>query len=203
MKFHHVTWCSFAAAPIWRTHFVWRAPLALFLLYLNFFPTVNSMTHTLLKTSPRYLMQLRCCTLCDAQTLCGELRSLFFYCTLNSFPTVNSLPTVNSVTHALRLRPMWRTHYVWWAPLNLFLLYHELFSDHELFTNRKFHDARTLAPPHVMHSLRVASSACSFSIVPWTLLQPWTLYRPWAPWCTHCRKLRHVSWRRGHFAPPP
>merc|ERR1712081_70038 len=47
-------------------------------------------------------MQLRCCTLCDARTACGNLHSLFFYCTVNSFPTMNSLLTVNSVTHALQ-----------------------------------------------------------------------------------------------------
>ena len=80
---------------------------------------------------------------CDARTLCGELRLLFFYCTVNSFLTMNSLPTVNSVTHALRLRPMWRTHYVWRAPLALFLLHRELFSDRELFTNCELHDSRT------------------------------------------------------------
>ena len=68
---------------------------------------------------------------CDARTLWGELRLLFFYCTMNSFPTVNSLPTVNSMMHTLQLHPMYCTHYVWRAPLALFLLYHELFSDHQ------------------------------------------------------------------------
>ena len=48
----------------------------------------------------------------------------------------------------------------------LFLLYHELFSDRELFTNRELRDTRTLAQPHVMHELRLASSAYPFSIVP-------------------------------------
>ena len=38
---------------------------------------------------------------CDACIARGELCSLFFYWTVNSFPTVNSLPTVNSVKHAL------------------------------------------------------------------------------------------------------
>ena len=33
--------------------------------------------------------------------------------------------------------------YVWRALLALFLLYHELFSDHELFTDCDLHDART------------------------------------------------------------
>ena len=80
-------------------------------------------------------------------------------------------------------------HYVWRALLVLFLLYcelfsdrelfpdcelfsdhelfcdRELFSDHELFTDLKLRDTRTLAPPHVMHALRVASSACSFTNV--------------------------------------
>ena len=56
--------------------------------------------------SPCYLMQLCCCTLCDALTSCGSLCLLFFYCTMNSFPTMNSLPTVNSVTHTLQLGPM-------------------------------------------------------------------------------------------------
>ena len=55
---------------------------------------------------------------------------------------------------------------MWQAPLALFLFYRELFSDQELFTDRELCDARTLAPPHVMHALRVASSARSFSIVP-------------------------------------
>ena len=103
----------------------------------------------------------------------------------NFFPTVNFLPTVNSVTHALQLRPMWCTHYVWRAPLAIFLLYHELFSDCELFTDHELHDAHTLAPPHMTHALCVVSSACSFYIVLWTLFRPWTLYRPWTPWCTH------------------
>ena len=44
----------------------------------------------------------------------------------------------------------------------LFLLYHELFSDRELFTDNEFRDTCTSAPPHVMHALHVASSACSF-----------------------------------------
>ena len=34
-------------------------------------------------------------------------------------------------------------HYVWRAPLALFLLYRELFSDHELFTDRELREART------------------------------------------------------------
>ena len=117
-------------------------------------------------------MQLCCCTPCDARTLCGELRSLFFYCTVtsflpvnsfpsvksmlhtlhllffyctvNSFPTVNSFLTVNSMKHTLWPSPMWQTHYMWWAPLSLFLLYCELFSNRELFTNHELCDARTL-----------------------------------------------------------
>ena len=84
---------------------------------------------------------------------------------MNSSLTVNTLPTVNSVTHAHQLRPMSCTHYVWPAPLALFLLYHELFSDRELFTDRELCDTRTLAPPHMMHALHVASFARSFSIV--------------------------------------
>ena len=80
---------------------------------VNSLPTVNSVTNALQKSSPGYLMQLCCCTLCDAPTACGELCSLFFYCTVNSFPTVNSLPTVNSVVHPLQLCPMQRTHYLW------------------------------------------------------------------------------------------
>ena len=48
------------------------------------------------------------------------------------------------------------------ALLALFLLYSELFSDHELFTDRKLHDACTLAPPHVTNALCVASSTLSF-----------------------------------------
>ena len=57
-------------------------------------------------------------------------------------------------------------HYVWQAQLALFLLYLELFSDRELFTNHELRDARTLAPPYVTHALHVVSSARSFSIVP-------------------------------------
>ena len=40
---------------------------------------------------------------CDTRTACGELRSLCFYCTVNSFLTVNSLLTMNSVRHGLPL----------------------------------------------------------------------------------------------------
>ena len=39
---------------------------------------------------------------------------------------------------------MWRTHFVWRALLALFLLYRELFSDRELFTDCELCDARTL-----------------------------------------------------------
>ena len=53
-------------------------------------------------------------------------------------------------------------HYVWRALLVLYLLYRELFSDHELFTDLKLRDTRTLAPPHVTHALLVASSVNSF-----------------------------------------
>ena len=141
-------------------------------------------------------MQLRCYTIYDTRTACGELRLLSFYCTVNSFPCVNS------VTHALWLCPMWRLHYVWQAMPTLFLLYHELFSDRELFTDHEFHDTCTSAPPHVTHALRVASYARSFSIVLWTLF--WTIYRPWIPWhmhfrsaqcnaCTTCGELRLLS----------
>ena len=48
------------------------------------------------------------------------------------------------------------------------------------------------AAPYMMHALRVASSACSFSIVPWTLFQPLTLYCPWTPWSTHLKKLSNI-----------
>ena len=84
---------------------------------------------------------------------------------------MNSLLTVNSVMHALWLCPIRRTHYMWRATLTLFLLYRELVSDHELVYDRELfnvhelRDARTLAPPHVTHTLCVASSARSFSIV--------------------------------------
>ena len=66
-----------------------------------------------------------------------------------------------------------------------FLLYCELFSDRELFTNCELCYAHTSAPPHMIHALHVASSACSFSIVLWTLFWPWTLYQPWTPLRTH------------------
>ena len=61
---------------------------------------------------------------------------------------------------------------MWRALLALFLLYPELFSDRELFsdcelfTDRELRDTRTLAQPHVMHELRLDSSAYPFSIVP-------------------------------------
>ena len=107
------------------------------------------------KASPGYLTQLRCCTLCDARTSCGELRSLFFCCTVNSFPTVYSLLTVNSVTHTL-----WKTSPHYLTQLRcctlcdartscgelrslFFLLYRELFSDRELFTDCELREART------------------------------------------------------------
>ena len=45
---------------------------------------------------------------------------------------------------ALLLHPMSCTHSVWGALLALFLLYRELFSDHELFTDCELRDARTL-----------------------------------------------------------
>ena len=63
------------------------------------YPHDHPMMLKLFVTSPRYLTQLRCCTLGGARTECGSLCSLFFYCTMNAFPTVNSLPTMNSVTH--------------------------------------------------------------------------------------------------------
>ena len=74
-------------------------------------------------------------TPCDACTTCGELCWLFFFITLNSFPTGNSYLTVNFLRQALWLCPVWCTHYVWWALLALFLLYCELFSDHELLSD--------------------------------------------------------------------
>ena len=45
---------------------------------------------------------------------------------------------------------------------------------------------------YVTHALCVASSACSFSIVPWTLFRPRTLYRPWTPWSMHLKKLSNI-----------
>ena len=54
---------------------------------------------------------------------------------------------------------------MWQAPLVLFLLYCELFSDHELFTNRELRDAPTSALPHVTHALCVASSARYFFLL--------------------------------------
>ena len=63
---------------------------------------------------------------CDAGTMCGTLRLLFFYCTSNSF-----LP-VNSVMHALWFGYMWCMHYTRFAPLALFLLYSKLSFNHEL-----------------------------------------------------------------------
>ena len=56
-----------------------------------------------------------------------------------------TLPGAASLLH-----PIWRTHFVWRAPPALFLLYcdlfsdHDLFSDPELFTDRELRDARTL-----------------------------------------------------------
>ena len=55
------------------------------------------------------------------------------------------------------------------------------------FTWRSF-----AAASYVTHALNVASSACSFSIVPWTLFRPWTLYQPWTPWSSHSRKLTNI-----------
>ena len=71
---------------------------------------------------------------------------------------------VNSVMHALLLRPILCMHYVWRALLALFLVYSELFSNRELFTNHELCDTCTSAPPHVMHALRLANSAGFFFI---------------------------------------
>ena len=49
---------------------------------------------------------------------------------------------------ALLLHPLWRTHLVWQAPLAIFLLYRELFSDRELFTNRELCEAHTYIVLH-------------------------------------------------------
>ena len=87
---------------------MWRAPLALFLLYSELF-------------SDRELFTNR--ELCDART------SEYF----------TTLPDTASLLHHIS-----RTHCVWRAPLTLFLLYCELFSDSELLTDREIHDARTL-----------------------------------------------------------
>ena len=101
-----LAWCSFTAAPIWRMHFMWRALLALYLLYHELF-------------SNRELFTIELCDACtlksftmlpDAALLLHPMwhthfvwrdMLLFLYCTVNSFPTANSLPTVNSVTHTL------------------------------------------------------------------------------------------------------
>ena len=130
---------------------MWQAPLALFPFFCEIFSNLELF-------SDRELH--------DART---PLALFLLYCELFSdcdlFSDREFLPTVNCVTHTLRLRPVWRTHYVWQAPLALFLLYHELFSDRELFTDRELCDARILAPPHVTHALHLLSSACTFSIV--------------------------------------
>ena len=73
-------------------------------------------------------------------TAWGKLHSLFYYCTVNSFPIVNSLPTMSSMIHILQLCPVWCTHCVWWALLALFLLSSELFSNHELFIDHALHE---------------------------------------------------------------
>ena len=78
---------------------MWRAPLALFLLYRELFSDRELFTDRELRDAR---MQENFTTLPDA---------------------------------ALLLHHMWHTHCVCQAPLALFLLYHELFSDRELFTN--------------------------------------------------------------------
>ena len=35
------------------------------------------------------------------QTVCGSIRLLFFFCTVNSYTTINYLPTMNSMRHPL------------------------------------------------------------------------------------------------------
>ena len=160
---------------VWCTHYVLRAPLALFLLYHElFFDCELHEKHTLALPPVMHALgvaSFACSfcivpwtlfwpwtffrpwtlwrmhfgsTPCDACTTCGELCCLFFFISLNSFPTGNSYLMVNSLRQALWLCPVWRTHYVWWALLALFLLYHELFSVCELFTNHELCDARTL-----------------------------------------------------------
>ena len=115
---------------------MWRALLALFLLYHELFYNHELFTDQ---------------ELCVAHTL----------------KNLTTLPDA-----ALLLHPMQHTHFVWQAPLALFLLYRELFSDHELFTDLELCDACTSALPHMTHALGVESNAHSFSIVPLTLFRP-------------------------------
>ena len=90
------------------------------------------------------------CTYCEWRGLLAlfllycELFSdneLFSDCELCDTRTLEKLKTLPDT--ASLLHPMWCTHFVWRAPLALFLLYRKLFSDHEL------HEActRILNPP--------------------------------------------------------
>ena len=148
--------------PMWRTYYVWRAPLAP-LLYWEPFSDLKllrlwtpSSMHFKILNHVTWRSFAAGCTLCDACTMCGKLRLLFFYSAVNPFPTVNSLLTMNSVNHTL-----WDTspHYLMqlccctlcYAPTTcgefsslFFLLYCELLSDRELFTNHELQEASTL-----------------------------------------------------------
>ena len=90
MMFHHVTWCSFTAAT-YVMHALCVASSA------HSFSIVPWTLFQLLTSWCKHLIY----ALCDTCTGCGKLRSLFFYCTVNSFLTLNSLPTMNSMTYAL------------------------------------------------------------------------------------------------------
>ena len=156
-------WHTHFGSTLCDTHYVWWALLPFFYCTVNAFLTVNYMMHAL----------WLCLVWCMHYVWQAPLS--LFYCTVNSFLMVNSFLTMNSVTHTIQLL----LNFVWWAPLALFLLYHELFFDCEL------HEKHTLALPPVMHALHVASFACFFCIVPWTLFWPWTFFRPWTLWRMH------------------
>ena len=159
MILYHITWCSYAAAPYLTNTLCVACYTCSFSIvpWTLFWPWILWCTQ--FGSSPF-----------DSCILCGKLHLLFFYCTMNSFFTVNSM------RNTLWLCPLWCTHYMWPALLAFFVLYHGLFSDLELFSDREPSDAYTLAPPHVMHTLHVGSSARSFSNELWTLFWPLTLW---------------------------
>ena len=127
--------------PIWRTHCMWRAPLALFLLYRELFTDRDlreARTLEYFTTLPdaASLLHHMWCTHCVWRApltlflLYRELfsnRDLFTDCELRGARTLKNFTTLPDA--ASLLHPMWHTHFVWRAPLPLFLLYHELFSD--------------------------------------------------------------------------
>ena len=96
-KLHHVTWRSFAAAP----HVTHALRVASSARSFSIVPWTLFWPWTLYQPWTPWRTHFGSSTPCDAHTACGELRSLFFFCTVNSFLIINSLPTLSSMKHTL------------------------------------------------------------------------------------------------------